>query len=96
MSETREAKAEQMQCPRCGGRLNYKPEIQALQCDFCHYREGSETAVGGNQDALNDEQDFIVALATAKGHRQPVQMRTMQCKSCAVEFILAPEALSLT
>jgi predicted RNA-binding Zn-ribbon protein involved in translation (DUF1610 family) len=96
MLEAREAKAEQMQCPRCGGRMNYTPEIQALQCDFCHYREGSETAVGDNQDALHDEQDFIVALATAKGHRQPVQMRTMQCKSCALEFILAPEALSLT
>ncbi|MFZ0544981.1 MAG: hypothetical protein WAM60_06065, partial [Candidatus Promineifilaceae bacterium] len=54
------------------------------------------TADVNRQSALEDEQDFIVALATAKGHSQPEQMRTMQCKSCAVEFILAPETLSLT
>jgi hypothetical protein len=35
-------------------------------------------------------------MATMKGHSQPVHMRTMQCKSCAVEFILGPETLSLT
>ncbi|MFZ0547031.1 MAG: hypothetical protein WAM60_16420, partial [Candidatus Promineifilaceae bacterium] len=33
-----EASAEQMTCPRCGGRMNYKPELRMLQCDFCHYR----------------------------------------------------------
>jgi hypothetical protein len=97
--EARPASAEQMACPRCGGRMNFKPEYQALQCDFCHYRispEGEETADGGKHGAVEDEQDFIVALATTKGHSQPVKMRTMQCQSCAVEFILAPETLSLT
>lgn len=96
-SEVRQARAEQMACPRCGGRMNYKPEVQVVQCDFCHYQvspDGGEEAA--QQDALNDEQDFIVALATTKGHRQPIQMRTIQCKSCGVEYILAPETLSLT
>lgn len=98
-AEAAPAAAEQMTCPSCGGRMNYKPELQVLQCDFCHFRVspgGEKTAGGPKQAALNDEQDFIVALATTKGHRQPVRMRTMQCKSCAVEFILAPETLSLT
>jgi Zn finger protein HypA/HybF involved in hydrogenase expression len=97
-AEALKAAAKQMRCPRCDGRMNYEPEIQALQCDFCHYRVfpgkeiESETDI---EDALNNEQDFIVALATAKGHRQPVRMRTIQCNSCGIEFILSPETLSL-
>jgi hypothetical protein len=97
--ETGPAAAEQMICPRCAGRMNYRPELQLLQCDFCHYRlspDGLKTAASGKPGVLDDEQDFIVALATLKGHSQPVRMRTMQCKSCAVEFMLAPETLSLT
>jgi hypothetical protein len=92
------AAAQQMICPRCGGRMNYTPEVEALQCNFCHYRLSPDNFQADNveKDAFNDEQDFIVALATTKGHHQPVQMRTMQCKSCAIEFILAPETLSLT
>ena len=98
-TDTIPALAEQMRCPRCDGRMNYKPELQVLQCDFCHYQVSpgnGGSAAGSKHDIEDDEQDFIVALATTKGHSQPVQMRTMQCRSCAVEFILAPETLSLT
>ena len=88
-----------MICPRCAGRMNYKPELQLLQCDFCHYQVapyGSEIHLSGKTDPFNDEQDFIVALATVKGHVQPEKMRMMQCRSCGVEFILAPGTLSLS
>lgn len=98
-SEPLPASAEQMSCPRCNGRMNYEPELKRLQCDFCHFQlspDGRETTPALNQNAQEDEQDFIVALATPKGHSQPEQMRTMHCNSCAVEFILAPETLSVT
>ncbi|WP_420642259.1 TFIIB-type zinc finger domain-containing protein [Candidatus Leptofilum sp.] len=42
------------------------------------------------------EQEFTTALAQAKGHLAPVQMRTFQCNGCAVDFVLAPEAISMT
>lgn len=102
-AEALKAKAEKMRCPRCDGRMNYEPELQVLQCDFCHYRvtpnginaAGRDASDPDIEDALNNEQDFIVALATAKGHSQPVQMRSIECSSCGIEFILSPETLSL-
>ena len=42
------------------------------------------------------EQDFMAALATAKGHLAPINMRVLQCQSCTTEFILPPKTLSVT
>lgn len=99
-AETQEAKAEQFRCPRCAGRMNYTPDGKTLRCDFCGYKDDPEA--GNAQPHQPDygigamEQDFIAALATAKGHLQAVATRVLQCQSCAVEFTLAPETLSLT
>jgi DNA-directed RNA polymerase subunit RPC12/RpoP len=98
-AQPREVKSEQFQCPRCAARMNYTPDGKALLCEFCSYRQEldvpeahvqSEYGIGGL------EKDFIAALATAKGHSQPVAMRSMQCMGCAIEFVLAPETLSIT
>jgi DNA-directed RNA polymerase subunit RPC12/RpoP len=43
-----------------------------------------------------DEQDFVIAMATAQGHLHPEVTRTIACQSCGAEFLMAPEALSLT
>lgn len=98
-AQPRAVKSEQFQCPRCAARMNYTPDGKALLCEFCSYRQEldvpeahvqSEYGIGGL------EKDFIAALATAKGHSQPVAMRSMQCLGCATEFVLSPEMLSLT
>ena len=98
-AEPHEVAAEQFQCPRCAARMNYTPDGKALLCEFCSYRQDldvpqahvqSEYGIGGL------EKDFIAALATAKGHSQPVAMRAMQCMGCATEFVLSPEVLSIT
>jgi hypothetical protein len=93
------AEAAEMRCPRCGARMTYAPEIGALQCDFCHFRQplDQEPNQGGGRGVFADrEEDFIAALATARGHRRPVHMRTLMCRRCAVTFVLGPETLSLT
>ena len=99
-AEAQEAEAEQFRCPRCAGRMNYTPDGKTLRCDFCGYEENPEA---DNTQPYQPEygigaieQDFIAALATAKGHLQPVATRILQCQSCAVEFTLAPETLSIT
>lgn len=98
-AQPREVEAEQFQCPRCASLMNYTPDGQALLCEFCSFRQEldvpeahvqSEYGIGGL------EKDFIAALATAKGHSQPVAMRAIQCMGCAIEFVLAPEVLSIT
>ncbi len=99
-TEAQEAEAEQFRCPRCAGRMNYTPDGKTLRCDFCGHEDDPEA--GNTQPHQPEygigvmEQDFIAALATAKGHLQPVATRILQCQSCAVEFTLAPETLSIT
>jgi predicted RNA-binding Zn-ribbon protein involved in translation (DUF1610 family) len=91
-------RGEQMRCPRCGARMRYSPGIGALRCNFCHFSQtvGDERAAGRQSDIEDREQEFVIAMATAKGHRRPVAMRSMQCQSCSVDFLLAPETLSFT
>ncbi|MCB8945748.1 MAG: hypothetical protein H6658_18525 [Ardenticatenaceae bacterium] len=95
--EPQTADVEQFTCPRCNGRLHYTPNHDALACEFCDYRQ----ALGGEQVKAQYgmgefEQDFIAAMHTKKGHLSPVQMPSFQCQSCAVEFLLAPETISVT
>lgn len=98
--EPEEAEAEQFVCPQCAGKLQFAANRQQLRCGFCGY----EQAVGldapqSKRSQFGEgafEQEFTTALAQAKGHLAPVQMRTFQCQGCAVEFVLAPEAISMT
>jgi len=98
--EPEQTNAEQFICPQCAGRLQYTANGGQLRCGFCGY----EQAVGGKTPPPKNgrfgegafEQEFTTALAQAKGHLAPVQMRTFQCNGCTVEFVLAPEAISMT
>jgi DNA-directed RNA polymerase subunit M/transcription elongation factor TFIIS len=95
-----EISAEQFACPRCAAKLRFLADGQALRCGFCGYEQSvdGETAVSKTSQFGEGafEQEFTTALAQAKGHLAPVNMRTFQCNGCAVEFVLAPEAISMT
>jgi len=96
-----EASARQFLCPRCGSSMRYSPDGAGLECAFCSYREGDNPTgrnggTYGDPDLSELEQDFITALATARGHRRPSSMRTFHCQACGTGFILAPETHSLT
>jgi hypothetical protein len=41
-----------------------------------------------------EEQNFTVALATAKGHSTPVATQLLKCQGCAASFVLSPQTLS--
>jgi hypothetical protein len=92
------AAVEHFRCPRCDGHMRYIPGDKELSCGYCHYRQ--PIAAGSPEDGSHPrdkiEQDFIAQLATARGHQQPLDTRTFQCPSCAVEFVIAPETLSIT
>jgi predicted nucleic acid-binding Zn-ribbon protein len=86
-----EAKAgERFACPRCGGRLAASADGAWLGCGYCGWRRSL-----ASEDAI-PEQDFVVAMATGRGHRKPVRTRTFRCTACGAPYILAPEMLSLT
>ena len=81
---------ERFACRRCGGRLAASADGAWLACGYCGWRR---SLASGEAVA---EQDFVVAMATARGHRKPERTRTFRCTACGAAYILAPAMLSLT
>lgn len=83
-----ETGTERFACPTCGGKMTYTPDGNNLICESCNQPQVIESY------QLPDEQDFIVAMATSRGHRPPTQMTTFKCQGCGADFLLAPGDLS--
>ena len=81
-------------CPQCGGRMAYTPQSSTLKCRFC----GAEQTVAEahHRGLVVREEDFILALATAKGHTRVAPTPAFECGACGGVYALAPETLSLT
>lgn len=85
----RSADAERFMCPKCGGRMSFAPDGSSLVCDYCTRAHALGLGV-----KPEDEKDFIVAMATLKGHGRPLQEQAFHCNGCGAEFILPPEQIS--
>lgn len=86
------APARRFVCTQCGGKMNFSPDGNSLTCAYCG-REQSLLSALDNGTAIQ-EQDFVVALATAKGHLKPAIMRSIKCQGCAASFVLMPQTIS--
>lgn len=84
--------ADRFVCPQCGGRMTYTPDGQSLTCEYCESRQ----SVQPSQPAGADEQDFVLALSTARGHQVPAAVQTFLCQGCGASFLLPAQQLSLT
>jgi predicted RNA-binding Zn-ribbon protein involved in translation (DUF1610 family) len=83
------AEADRFMCPKCGGRMSFAPDGQSLVCEYCARNE----TLGAVQ-AEAAEEDFIVAMSTLRGHRQPLNEQIVHCQGCGAEFILPPTRIS--
>jgi hypothetical protein len=87
----RAADAERFMCPKCGGRMSFAPDGQALICEYC-----SRNQKFSAQPGTAEEKDFIIAMATARGHGKPLDQQVVHCEGCGCEFILPPDQISST
>jgi len=87
----RAADAQRFMCPKCGGRMSFAPDGQSLLCEYCS-RNQKFTAQPGEAK----EKDFIIAMATARGHGKPLDQQVFHCEGCGCEFILPPSQISST
>jgi DNA-directed RNA polymerase subunit M/transcription elongation factor TFIIS len=81
-------------CPKCGGRMVYAPDGQTLTCEYCEARESihaEQTA-----PAKDPEEDFLVAMVTAKAQHKPITAQAVTCTGCGASFLLPPETLTQT
>lgn len=85
------ANAERFMCPKCGGRMSFAPDGQSLICEYCS-RNQKFTVQPGSAN----EKDFIIAMATARGHGKPLNQQVFHCEGCGCEFILPPNQISST
>ncbi|MBL8051272.1 MAG: hypothetical protein JNM46_08625 [Anaerolineales bacterium] len=88
-SGLRDADAQRFMCPKCGARMAFSPDGAGLVCDYC--TRAHALGLGGKSE---DEKDFIVAMATMKGHGKPLQEQAFHCNGCGAEFILPPKQIS--
>ncbi|HQV93154.1 MAG TPA: hypothetical protein PLA27_10860 [Anaerolineales bacterium] len=87
----RAADAQRFMCPKCGGRMSFSPDGGSLTCEYCS-RNQKFTA----QPGTANEKDFIIAMATARGHGKPLNQQVFHCEGCGCEFILPPTQISTT
>jgi hypothetical protein len=86
------ANADRFMCPKCGGRMAFAPDGQSLVCEYCSRNQKFSAA----QPGTANEKDFIIAMATARGHGKPLNQQVFHCEGCGCEFILPPNQISYT
>lgn len=84
-----EVHAERFMCPKCGGRMNFAPDGQSLLCEYCSRNQRLLA-----QPGTAAENDFFIAMATARGHGKPLNQQVFHCEGCGSEFLLPPEQIS--
>ncbi len=85
----RESNADRFMCPKCGGRMSFAPDGQSLVCDYCTRHQ----ALGLSAQPA-EEEDFITAMATVRGHGKPLNEQVFHCEGCGSEFLLPPDQIS--
>jgi hypothetical protein len=85
-----QAIADRFMCPQCGAKMVFAPDGVSLICEHC-----TRTQVLPSQGEAR-EQDFLIAMATARGHGMPVAVQVFHCQGCGAEFILPPDVISTT
>jgi hypothetical protein len=86
-----DAESRRFMCPKCGGRMSFAPDGQSLTCEYC-----SRNQKFSAQPGTANEKDFIIAMATARGHGKPLNQQVFHCEGCGCEFILPPNQISST
>jgi DNA-directed RNA polymerase subunit RPC12/RpoP len=72
-------------CPQCRGKMAFDPGSQRLLCEYCGHRE---TILSAMKEGLAvEERDFVVTMATVKGHVVPQGVKTIKCQGCQAELI---------
>ena len=85
-----QATADRFMCPQCGAKMVFAPDGVSLICEHCTRNQTLQSK------GEAEEQDFLIAMATARGHGKPVAVQVFHCQGCGAEFILPPDVISVT
>lgn len=91
-TEPVKASPQRFTCPNCGARMVYSPDGVSLMCENCGTKQ--DLALASRERPKPSGANFTVAMATAKGHVQPVKAKVITCRGCGAKFLLLPNFLS--
>jgi DNA-directed RNA polymerase subunit RPC12/RpoP len=86
-AEPRQITARRFICPQCAGRVRFEPGQARVECLYCGHR--LPLLIAMQEQAPMQESDFIVTLATAKGHALPAGMQACRCQGCQATLLVA-------
>ena len=84
-----QADAQRFVCPNCGGRMVYAPDGKDLVCESCSGRQKI------SDQPVAQEREFLIAMATARGHSRPLNEQILQCQGCGAQYLVPRKQLSL-
>jgi Zn finger protein HypA/HybF involved in hydrogenase expression len=93
LKKIRRIRTRQFTCPHCNGQMEFSPDGQTLLCPHCQRQMNLVEALKAGDRV--EEQDFVVALATAKGHTPAKITQVFQCQGCGASFVVDPAVLSM-
>lgn len=90
--EIRDGQIQRFTCPTCGGRMTYLPDGSSLTCEYCDSQQKITDSQARNSEI--PEENFIVTMATARGHLETCQTRLNFCQGCGAKFFFTPAQMS--
>ena len=76
-------------CEKCGGRMTFAPDGHTLVCEHCEMKSYRNP---GKQNI--NEGNFLLAMATGKGHLTSINLMVSHCSGCGAEFMIPADHLS--
>lgn len=86
--------ADRFTCPQCGGRMTFAADGQSLACEYCEARQSAQRQTAAT--SASSAENFLIAMATRKGHLHPATRQILNCQGCGIDFLLSPQQLSIT
>ena len=82
---------ERLMCPRCGGRMTYRPDGHSVVCEYC-----TRAQFMGDPRATPADRDFLLSMATARGHGKPMNEQALRCEGCGARILVPAGQLSVS
>lgn len=84
--EPEDSRAEPVQCPKCGGKMDFNPSGAGLVCQYCGHTQPVETRAAGEEA----EQVLDFTLPTTRGHRWAEAQQRFTCSRCGAVTLSPP------
>jgi len=76
-------------CVKCGGHLEFNPEVSSLECPFCGTINKIENIKGDIK-----EKDYESFLEELESKEPVIEKKTAECSSCGSVFSVDPDTIS--